>query len=245
MDRRKTIIATVMINAGLLTALFIAAIAMQDEPSKTAPDLSANFKQSAAESKLTQTVPLYGEIVNMPSVAESVPQAAKPPVSSMFLLPPAADGESTLVQSPLPPPSASTIASPARPEPILPAPLSSASLPQNSEIVVQKGESLEKIAKKHHTTVDEIIKLNQLPSSFLKAGQRLKIPVEKAYETMQPKAPISLTSDQAEYYTMKVGDNPWSIAMKHHMKVDELLKLNGLNEKTARKLKPGDRLRIK
>ncbi len=50
---------------------------------------------------------------------------------------------------------------------------------------------------------------------------------------------------ESEYYTMKVGDNPWVIAMKHHMKVEELLRLNGLNEEKARKLKPGDRLRIK
>ena len=48
-----------------------------------------------------------------------------------------------------------------------------------------------------------------------------------------------------EYYTMKVGDNPWAIAMKHHMKVEELLRLNGLNEERARKLKPGDRLRTR
>jgi peptidoglycan DL-endopeptidase LytF len=87
--------------------------------------------------------------------------------------------------------------------------------------------------------------LNQLPTSFLKIGQRLKIPAGKRIEISKPKSAISLGLETAEYYTMKVGDNPWSVAMKHHMKVDELLKLNGLNEKTARKLKPGDRLRIK
>ncbi len=59
-----------------------------------------------------------------------------------------------------------------------------------------------------------------------------------------PEKPI-VTPAAAEYYTVKVGDNPWSIAMKHHMKVEELLKLNGLNEENARKLKPGNRLRIR
>jgi LysM repeat protein len=44
---------------------------------------------------------------------------------------------------------------------------------------------------------------------------------------------------------MKVGENPWAIAIRHHMKLDELLRLNGLNEEKARKLKPGDRLRIR
>jgi LysM repeat protein len=65
-----------------------------------------------------------------------------------------------------------------------------------------------------------------------------------AAKMKSPPAPAPIET-QAEYYTMKVGDNPWSIAMKHHIKVDELLKMNGLNEKTARKLKPGDRLKIR
>jgi LysM repeat protein len=118
-----------------------------------------------------------------------------------------------------------------------------------TEISVERGDSLEKLAKKHNTSVDELIKLNQLPSSFLKVGQKLKIPFSQtgspiAKETKAaPAAPI--VADQAEYYTMKVGDNPWSIAMKHHLKVNELLKMNGLNEEKARKLKPGDRLRIR
>jgi LysM repeat protein len=59
-------------------------------------------------------------------------------------------------------------------------------------------------------------------------------PVEKPAQSTGP-----------DYYTVKVGDNPWMIAMKHHLKLEELLKLNGLNEEKARKLKPGDRLRIK
>jgi LysM repeat protein len=113
------------------------------------------------------------------------------------------------------------------------------------ETHVKKGDTLEKIAKAHHTTVDEIIKLNHLPSSFLRIGQSLKLPAEKT-STAKPAAvekPTQATGP--DYYTVKVGDNPWMIAMKHHLKLEELLKLNGLNEEKARKLKPGDRLRIK
>lgn len=120
------------------------------------------------------------------------------------------------------------------------------------EVKVKKGDSLEKIAKIHHTSVDEIIKINQLPSSFLRIGQVLRIPTEKTLtsHSIPPKAPPVASAKKSteagpEYYTVKVGDNPWTIAMKHHMKVDELLQLNGLNEERARKLKPGDRLRIR
>jgi LysM repeat protein len=113
--------------------------------------------------------------------------------------------------------------------------------------IVKKGDSLDKIAKAHHTTVDEIIKLNQLPSSFLRVGQQLKVPAERTLAAApKPKPPAPAKEEgAAEYYTVKVGDNPWTIAMKHHMKVEDLLRLNALNEEKARKLKPGDRLRTR
>jgi LysM repeat protein len=116
------------------------------------------------------------------------------------------------------------------------------------EAHVKKGDTLEKIARAHHTTVDEIIKLNHLPSSFLRVGQVLKLPAEKTLSAKTAKSamPEKLKQDTGpDYYTVKVGDNPWMIAIKHHLKLEELLKLNGLNEEKARKLKPGDRLRIK
>ncbi len=43
---------------------------------------------------------------------------------------------------------------------------------------------------------------------------------------------------------MKKGDSPWTIAVKNQMKVEDLLKLNNLNEAQAKRLKPGDQLRI-
>jgi LysM repeat protein len=249
MDRKKTIVAAVMINAGILTALFIAAMTMREEPVENIP---ANKIVSAKEiGRAGDSKPLFNERVEIPltpaPLAADLSQAA-PLQPVPFALPPASlvqEPESTvaaLPQSPVPavPAPASLLA--AAPAVDLSGPASSA-----SDIEVQKGDTLEKLAKLHHTSVDEIIQLNHLPSSFLRVGQRLKIPAVKPRETPKQKtaAPLPLATEQAEYYTMKVGDNPWSIAMKHHIKVDELLKLNGLNEKTARKLKPGDRLRIK
>ncbi|MCC6128147.1 MAG: LysM peptidoglycan-binding domain-containing protein [Chlamydiae bacterium] len=67
----------------------------------------------------------------------------------------------------------------------------------------------------------------------------------KASISAKPQSAGAKEEDSVTYYTVKVGDNPWTIAMKHNMKVEELLRLNGLNEEKARKLKPGDRLRTK
>jgi LysM repeat protein len=135
------------------------------------------------------------------------------------------------------------------PEGLPPAspPPSTAIASAHAEVTVKRGDTLEKIARAHKTSVEEIIKLNHLPSSFLRIGQVLKLPTKgssvpkMATAQSRPRAPEA----GLDYYTVKVGDNPWTIAMKHHLKVDELLKLNGLNEEKARKLKPGDRLRIR
>ncbi len=233
MDRKKTIVAAVMINAAILTVLFIAAMTMREVP---APE------QESGRAISSGPKPLFKEIVEIsaPSFAADMQQPSLThPVA--FALP-SADlvEQKTASSSPLEAPAAPLAIAPAQ-APAMPA----NSLLSGTEIEVQKGDSLDKLAKKYHSSVDEIIKLNQLPSSFLRVGQRLKIPAEKTHEAIKPKSSVLVASENIEYYTMKVGDNPWSIAMKHHMKVDELLKLNGLNEKTARKLKPGDRLRIK
>ena len=242
MDRKKTIVAAVMINAGILTVLFIAAMTMREEP-VAEPELGR------ANARLNDPKPLFKEIVEIPTPAplavETQSSPAAPPVS--FALPAVAFEEQkpALASAPEAQQAPAVLATTAPAIAAQPT-ASAASQPSSAvEIEVQKGDSLEKLAKKHHTSVDEIIKLNQLPSSFLRVGQRLKISTQKTIEGPKPKAALPAGSDHAEYYTMKVGDNPWSIAMKHHMKVDELLKLNGLNEKSARKLKPGDRLKIR
>jgi len=106
------------------------------------------------------------------------------------------------------------------------------------QVTVKKGDVLEKIARAHHTSVKEIMDLNELRSTVLRIGQVLKIPQKKG----EAKAP---SSSRAEYYTVKSGDSPWTIAVKNQLKVDDLLKLNNLDQEKARHLKPGDQLRIR
>jgi LysM repeat protein len=114
--------------------------------------------------------------------------------------------------------------------------------PASREVKVKKGDVLERIARQNHISVDDLMKANKLSSSRLKIGQTLKIPSKGFKKTT---ASASTSDEAAKYYTIKNGDNPWTIAVKHHMKVDELLRLNNMNEDKARRLKPGDRLRVK
>jgi LysM repeat protein len=108
------------------------------------------------------------------------------------------------------------------------------------EWIVKKGDNLEKIAKLNKTTISEVIKINELSNTVLRIGQTLLVP------RLDVKKEVPKTSIQAgNYYTVKCGDNPWTIAIKHHLRVDELLRLNNLNNETAKKLRPGDKLKIR
>ncbi len=108
------------------------------------------------------------------------------------------------------------------------------------EVKVKKGDVLERIARQNHVSVSELMKVNKLTSTRLKIGQVLRIPSSTASKTVSN----SVTTAGAQYYTVKAGDNPWTIAVKHHMKVEELLKLNNMDEQKARRLKAGDKIRI-
>lgn len=229
MDRKKTIIIAVVINAGLLAVLFIAAMTMQEE------SLPQTELIHTLGNRVEAPKPLFNERVEVPV---ALPMLSALPVEIPQVSLPLKNEEPVVHHLP---PLAAERSAPVPMAPVLPL-----GAPKPLEISVERGDSLEKLAKKHGTSVDELIKFNQLPSSFLKIGQKLKIPFSQIGASVAKEIPVSPSmADQAEYYTMKVGDNPWSIAMKHHLKVNELLKMNGLNEEKARKLKPGDRLRIR
>ena len=78
---------------------------------------------------------------------------------------------------------------------------------------VKSGDSLYSIAKKYNTTVDALMKNNDLTSSFLQIGQVLKIP----------------STNNLGTYTVVAGDTLYSIAKRYNMSVDELKDLNDLS----------------
>ncbi len=105
-------------------------------------------------------------------------------------------------------------------------------------VTVKSGDFLEKIAKAHNTTVSAIMKTNDLRTTNLRIGQVLAVPVG------EKKVPAQ-TQSGGEYYVVKDGDSPWLIASKNRIKLDDLLRMNGLDEQKARRLRPGDRLKIR
>jgi len=123
---------------------------------------------------------------------------------------------------------------------------------ETRQYVVQKGDALEKIARRHGVSVAALVRANNLKSSArISVGQVLKIPVGSEEHSAKNTAKASMDAikdaDQkvaAKYYTVAKGDNLWAIAARHNLNTEELMQLNSLTADTARKLRPGDKLRV-
>lgn len=86
---------------------------------------------------------------------------------------------------------------------------------------VKKGDNLYAISKKYLTTVDEIMKLNNLKTTSISIGQVLRIP--EMYTKEEDMYMPSYTS-----YTVKNKDTLYSIAKQNNIDIDLLKKDNAL-----------------
>lgn len=85
---------------------------------------------------------------------------------------------------------------------------------------VKRGDSLYSIAKRYNTSVQELIKLNNLKSNNLQIGDLLKVPEEY---TPKDNLPNYIN------YTVQKGDNLYSIARKYNVSIDTIKNDNSLN----------------
>jgi membrane-bound lytic murein transglycosylase D len=102
---------------------------------------------------------------------------------------------------------------------------------------VTKGDSLWNIANRYGTTVQQIQDLNKLSSNGLHIGQKLKIP---GYKPDPLPDASKLSSASTSTYYVQQGDTPFTIANKHKISVDRLLRLNQLSPRS--KIYPGQKL---
>lgn len=225
-SKRDTIIIAVLMNTGLLALLFMTAMHFED-------DIVMDNQEIAVVAENREPIPLIIEnksanIVVSQTPTDEVDQALERYASSLAT--PSSIGSTADIKTP-----AGT---------------------KYVEIVVKKGDFLEKIARANGTTVEEIKRLNNLGKDTLVIGQVLKVavPVLKTEQTSVKNVAAQQTlktdatkSSGAEpvFYVIKSGDNPWKIARQFQVKYDDILLLNNLNEESARNLKPGDKIRIK
>ncbi len=219
MSRRDTIIIAVLLNAALLVVLFMTAV--QNEPGPHIVQVKERVPQKEAEKQVVAApkVPQGGDtiddVLNKYSEVLSQKTAEKPKVQ---------EKKQTLVQK----------------QPEAPKPKKLPHEESVKTITVVKGDMLEKIARSHGVSVESIMKENNMQSTNLRIGQKLKIPRSKKH-IAKAKAEKKVSG---KFYVVKGGDNPWSIAKKNNIQVEDLLRLNNMDEAKAKRLRPGDRLRI-
>jgi membrane-bound lytic murein transglycosylase D len=97
---------------------------------------------------------------------------------------------------------------------------------------VRRGDSLWIIAKRYGTTTKEIQELNNLSTTRLNIGQRLKIP---------GRSPAKPTTSGNAYY-VKRGDSPYTIARHHNMSLKRFLRINNLTAHS--KIFPGQKVAV-
>ncbi len=258
MNRKDTILIAVLLNAALLVVLFATALktdpvegtlALEAKPEAAkvapAPVRPAPTKPVAAVRPAAKPEPMAVQPA-APS-KEMAKEASKEVVAAVVKETPQRS-ESKPTPEPKSSPLLQELALPARPVAAPPqtAPAAASSTAAFIEVRVKKGDSLEKIAKAHGCKVDELMKINHLTTTRLNINQLLKVPTGRKIEAEKTALPAQVPSNHPEhYYTVKPGDSPWTIAQKHNINVDELLRLNNLDPEKARQLKPGDRLRVK
>ncbi len=237
MSRRDTIIVAVLVNAALLMVLFATAVRSDDpaqlvENKKVKPPKATELakkvpapieKPKVEKSKVDDFLNEY--VSTTPSQTDNVTE------ENLFSYEESALAYTAPIKTP----------SPVVEEPkITKAPSKS---DEFVSVTVKKGDFLDKIARANNTTVAAIMEANHLASSQLKIGQVLKVPLNDKPKSTT--APSSTLASDAEYYTVKEGDNPWMIATRNKIGLDELLRLNGLDEQRAKRLRPGDKLKIR
>ena len=118
---------------------------------------------------------------------------------------------------------------------------------KNSEKIIYTvvaGDSLWKISIKFGTTINNLVRLNQIsPSDSLSIGKELVILRDNKNKTELAKITnTGIDINRDIFYTVKEGDNLSRIAQKYNVKIAEIRSWNDLNEEYI--LQPGDKLTI-
>ncbi len=238
MTRKDTILIAVVINAGLLAVLFTTAVIYDTGTEADRMEFASSIENKSAfvepPSNLIASASTGDEVDNVLKYYTSSPTHQTPNVrdQQMYSIEPM---PMALRSNSIDEEELSGL------EPNL--------LQENFvEVIVKRGDVLEKIAKANQTSVGAIKQINHLDNEHLSIGQVLKIPIKQASslplhattnKKIEPQADIKqeIKPDEPIYHIVKSGDNPWKIAKQYGVKYDEILRFNSLDEEKARNLK--------
>lgn len=113
--------------------------------------------------------------------------------------------------------------------------------------ITKSGESLGSIAKKYNCTTSELMKWNNLSSSKLLVGQKIRVTESgstsaSSANTESKSKSTASGSQRFTLYTVQTGDNLWDIAAKFDVTVSQLKSLNKIKNNT--RLTAGQKIKI-
>ena len=115
---------------------------------------------------------------------------------------------------------------------------------------IARGETLNIIAQKYHTTVATLQRVNRIHGKLIRAGHHLIIPVAKrSLRSYTLSAGQRRRAKQNKHrgghkvvHIVNEGDTLWALAQRHHVSVRQLAKWNGMAPRDP--LMPGQRIVI-
>lgn len=224
--KRDTILIAVLVNSGLLTFLLMTALHVEDEPIKEPMIFQEVITSIPLEREPLQVISLATEpIMTTQELPREELSFSSKPTEIKLETNAVVEYQTNNRQI-------------AKKEEL-----------EFVEVTIKRGDALEKIARMHNVSVDEIKRLNNLTNDRLSVGKVLKIPVTATSPQNNSKPNknqiISTNESEVTYYELKPGDNPWKLARRFNVNYEDILNLNGLDAEKARSLKPGDKIRIK
>lgn len=111
---------------------------------------------------------------------------------------------------------------------------------------VRPGDNLSVIAARSNTTVSQIMKDSKLKSTTIYPGQTIKVRfTPKGYKApAKGSKGASSAGSSGKTHTVTSGQTLSGIAAKYGVSTSKLMKANGLTEASARKIRPGQKLKI-
>jgi len=114
-------------------------------------------------------------------------------------------------------------------------------VPAHIRIHIRSGDNLWTLAKKHHTTLRYLKRINPHTGRFLRPGRSLWVPARR-FNAAAPLPNPLLAKGRRIHYRVRGGDNLWTIAKRFGTTSRAIARANSLR-KTAM-LHPGDHLWI-